>query len=100
MNRRPPKSPLFPYPPLFRSPVYTELFGMPPFFNRGTKQFAESEAKVDRKSTRLNSSHSSISYFLFFFLNEPAPPEISPLSLPAALPISCVYRIIWYAAVL
>ena len=28
-------------------PVYTELFGMPPFFNRGTKQFAESEAKVE-----------------------------------------------------
>src|SRR5256885_16984993 len=26
-------------------------------------------------------------YFLFFFLNDPAPTEISPLSLPAALPI-------------
>src|SRR2546422_6097115 len=25
---------------------------------------------------------------LFFFLNDPAPPEISPLSLPDALPIS------------
>src|SRR3989337_1151617 len=97
----------------------------------------------DRKSTRLNSSHGSISYavfclkkkknqphltparaprtstttalrpparrsravvhvvvpvpsfplyisrvFFFFFFNDPAPPEISPLSLPAALPIS------------
>src|SRR5256714_4063261 len=26
--------------------------------------------------------------FLFFFFNDPAPPEISPLSLPDALPIS------------
>src|SRR2546430_888350 len=26
--------------------------------------------------------------FFFFFLNNPAPPEISPLPLPAALPIS------------
>src|SRR3712207_7087044 len=25
--------------------------------------------------------------FFFFFLNDPAPPEISPLPLPAALPI-------------
>src|SRR3990172_3345689 len=41
----------------------------------------------DRKSTRLNSSHGYISYTLFFF-NDPAPTEISPLSLHAALPIS------------
>src|SRR2546430_3760672 len=30
--------------------------------------------------------------FLFFFLNKPAPPEISPLPLPAALPIPAVPR--------
>src|SRR3990172_8324660 len=41
----------------------------------------------DRKSTRLNSSHGYISYSLFFF-NDPAPPEISPLPLHDALPIS------------
>src|SRR5256885_1828553 len=29
-------------------------------------------------------------YFFFFFLNDPAPPEISPLPLPAALPILVV----------
>src|SRR3954465_2671926 len=89
-------------------------------------------ALPDRKSTRLNSSHTIISYavfclkkkdpldprawrhalarnhavsvqharralqgdagnqlrlFLFFFFNDPAPAEIYPLSLPAALPI-------------
>src|SRR3989338_5237209 len=42
---------------------------------------------VDRKSTRLNSSHSSISYSLFFFFNDPAPTEFYPLSLHDALPI-------------
>src|SRR3989338_6687336 len=38
---------------------------------------AESLA-LDRKSTRLNSSHSSISYILFFFLMTRPPPR-SPL---------------------
>src|SRR3989338_5809144 len=42
----------------------------------------------DRKSTRLNSSHSSISYAgFFFFFNDTAPTEISSLSLHDALPI-------------
>src|SRR3989338_1959695 len=41
----------------------------------------------DRKSTRLNSSHSSISYSLFFFLNAPPPPKSPPLPLHDALPI-------------
>src|SRR3990167_6948415 len=43
-------------------------------------------ARSDRKSTRLNSSHSQISYFLFFF-NDTAPTEIYSLSLHDALPI-------------
>src|SRR3990167_6875095 len=45
-------------------------------------------SRPDRKSTRLNSSHSQISYFPFFFFNDTAPTEISPLSLHDALPIS------------
>src|SRR3989449_10135042 len=32
-------------------------------------------------------------YPLFFFLNDPAPPDISPLPLPAALPISPPQRL-------
>src|SRR3990167_155400 len=40
----------------------------------------------DRKSTRLNSSHSQISYSLFFF-NDTATTEIYTLSLHDALPI-------------
>src|SRR3990167_158867 len=41
---------------------------------------------LDRKSTRLNSSPSQISYAVFFF-NDTATPEIYPLSLHDALPI-------------
>src|SRR5688572_6378782 len=41
----------------------------------------------DRKSTRLNSSHSQISYAVFC-LNDPPPAEFSTLSLHDALPIS------------
>src|SRR3989338_6687152 len=41
----------------------------------------------DRKSTRLNSSHSSISSSVFFF-NDTATTEIYTLSLHDALPIS------------
>src|SRR3990172_5286309 len=45
--------------------------------------------KLDRKSTRLNSSHRYISYSLFFF-NDAATTEIYTLSLHDALPIcSC-----------
>src|SRR3990172_5540943 len=42
---------------------------------------------IDRKSTRLNSSHGYISYALFFF-NDTATTEIYTLSLHDALPIS------------
>src|SRR3990167_5456945 len=45
------------------------------------------EALADRKSKRLNSSHSQISYPPLFF-NDPATTEIYPLSLHDALPIS------------
>src|SRR5438309_2225953 len=45
---------------------------------------------IDRKSTRLNSSHSSISYAVFC-LNETSTTDISTLSLHDALPI-CVHR--------
>src|SRR3990167_8711195 len=41
---------------------------------------------TDRKSTRLNSSHSQISYAVFFF-NDTATTEIYTLSLHDALPI-------------
>src|SRR6266853_5582681 len=57
MIRRPPRSTLFPYTTLFRSfdqpCCASELLG---YYTCGSK---------DRKSTRLNSSHSQISYAVF-----------------------------------
>src|SRR5689334_24281547 len=66
MIRRPPRSTLFPYTTLFRS-IEEEIrrvheTGRPILV--GTQDVAESE-ELDRKSTRLNSSHSSISYAVF-----------------------------------
>src|SRR3990172_8277790 len=49
----------------------------------------EATCRLDRKSTRLNSSHAYISYSIFFF-NDTAPTEISTLSLHDALPIYCL----------
>src|SRR5438067_12705788 len=70
MIRRPPRSTLFPYTTLFRSPTNTQfhtansLYGETCGFEvAGTIELATS--KPDRKSTRLNSSHVSISYAVF-----------------------------------
>src|SRR5690242_21736075 len=57
MIRRPPRSTLFPYTTLFRS-VDTDRRA-PPWCRR------PGSACSDRKSTRLNSSHMSISYAVF-----------------------------------
>src|SRR2546430_4872746 len=71
MIRRPPRSTLFPYTTLFRSirRATLDLIGLPPtpeevdaFVNDSSP---DAFRKVDRKSTRLNSSHSQISYAVF-----------------------------------
>src|SRR2546427_2231444 len=83
MIRRPPRSTLFPYTTLFRSqhttPALKQALGIdqepfppsataralrtsPVIFGRGLKG---SWSMPDRKSTRLNSSHSQISYAVF-----------------------------------
>src|ERR1041385_9371992 len=60
MIRRPPRSTLFPYTTLFRSPTdffaHASVLVLP-----NQKQFVV----PDRKSTRLNSSHGYISYAAF-----------------------------------
>src|SRR2546426_4884035 len=68
MIRRPPRSTLFPYTTLFRSrfrsvkaPVSTTT--VPPI--RKSLRSTLSAAGLDRKSTRLNSSHLVISYAVF-----------------------------------
>src|SRR2546427_8433734 len=83
MIRRPPRSTLFPYTTLFRSVVAGAraqykgtgtingqgsykflLTAIDGDINRRQQEFVASLA-VDRKSTRLNSSHSQISYAVF-----------------------------------
>src|SRR5438128_8459800 len=83
MIRRPPQSTLFPYTTLFRSPP--RLVGEsltpndpvghqnPPWQDREGKRIPQGRPRrgghrcrqEDRKSTRLNSSHGSISYAVF-----------------------------------
>src|SRR3712207_8676072 len=79
MIRRPPRSTLFPYTTLFRSSSF--LIGIPTgikMFNwvatlwRGSIEFKTPLlfavgflSVLDRKSTRLNSSHANISYAVF-----------------------------------
>src|SRR5438309_3181280 len=64
MIRRPPRSTLFPYTTLFRSrwKGYDDNMKARGERNGSSKLTAE---QIDRKSTRLNSSHSSISYAVF-----------------------------------
>src|SRR3712207_7375736 len=104
MIRRPPRSTLFPYTTLFRSPepggwrrlaavlkneglahlkidkgkpAPTRLFGAAVAHLTGTGkfEFTAQERSADRKSTRLNSSHANISYAVFCLKKQ--------LSLPA-----------------
>src|SRR3712207_9164447 len=80
MIRRPPRSTLFPYTTLFRSP-HVPLDGTKTFPTTTTTGSASRHASTtdaassdsgagnvgsrDRKSTRLNSSHANISYAVF-----------------------------------
>src|SRR3712207_7638233 len=86
MIRRPPRSTLFPYTTLFRSGVDPELLRSAAHLHargfqleiridayRDARAYAEAlsarlrggELGLDRKSTRLNSSHANISYAVF-----------------------------------
>src|SRR2546430_5698983 len=88
MIRRPPRSTLFPYTTLFRSVPHRALQslaereqqhdrerapgdreereeGAGPLRFQVADEFLEQDGEQDRKSTRLNSSHSQISYAVF-----------------------------------
>src|SRR5438270_4627083 len=68
MIRRPPRSTLFPYTTLFRSRWLTLGSGRSRRTTLGTWPWWRPTAgrqRRDRKSTRLNSSHSQISYAVF-----------------------------------
>src|SRR5687768_18295770 len=80
MIRRPPRSTLFPYTTLFRSAIHAsfELREIDTVYLPGidapqaifeivgrTGQVSVEQQELDRKSTRLNSSHGYISYAVF-----------------------------------
>src|SRR5437660_4727611 len=65
MIRRPPRSTLFPYTTLFRSPLSAPLGWCRPGCDSPSEQFPRLLLSIDRKSTRLNSSHVAISYAVF-----------------------------------
>src|SRR5438445_7022656 len=81
MLRRPPRSTLFPYTTLFRSEGAEEPVGIdhvetdPVVLDEDARlavdhlaadrEMVDGEARIDRKSTRLNSSHANISYAVF-----------------------------------
>src|SRR3990167_8272548 len=88
MRRGPPRSPLFPYTPLFRS-------------RRGVdtdRKDTRREERPPRRHDRLRRGPIGRAHLRnplpiknpisSFFFNETGPPEISPLPLHAALPIS------------
>src|SRR2546430_9850363 len=83
MIRRPPRSPLFPYTTLFRS-LSAELTRPGAAAHATAKAALEAFARHvaaeagDRKSTRLNSSHSQISYAVFCLKKKNLAIEIPP----------------------
>src|SRR3712207_7471457 len=98
MIRRPPRSALFPYTTLFRSPeppekrartrVTTDLTGPALSGTTGNGDAGASGVHShrylrDRKSTRLNSSHANISYAVFC-LKKKDPTSRLPPRLPSA----------------
>src|SRR2546430_11089539 len=64
MIRRPPRSTLFPYTTLFRSPLSVNK-SLPREVDAIVLKALAKSLDQDRKSTRLNSSHSQISYAVF-----------------------------------
>src|SRR3712207_8573106 len=88
MIRRPPRSTLFPYTTLFRS-VLREFAAAADETSEGTRWSYVRDLGharlivVDRKSTRLNSSHANISYAVFCLKKKHTPP--APLPRPTAL---------------
>src|SRR3712207_7183841 len=100
MIRRPPRSTLFPYTTLFRSlreirpngrpkrlfvigmtNDWTDYIGEDVYFFRQIRD-AGFRVFLDRKSTRLNSSHANISYAVFCLKKKNLPslsPPVSPI---------------------
>src|SRR2546427_9404016 len=81
MIRRPPRSTLFPYTTLFRSPVqYCTSYDRAKGWAQSIRM--ELTCSVDRKSTRLNSSHSQISYAVFCLKKKKEQDKLPKINTP------------------
>src|SRR3712207_8927625 len=99
MIRRPPRSTLFPYTTLFRSPaelllpedadrrVLLGVLVVAPVERRGADRGEprRREHLADRKSTRLNSSHANISYAVFCLKKKKYTTTIHLIPIPITL---------------
>src|SRR2546430_12543723 len=87
MIRRPPRSTLFPYTTLFRSHPQGRAVRAPAEHReQGAGEDGGQGERVqrgDRKSTRLNSSHSQISYAVFCLKKKNKHPRPSAGTLPS-----------------
>src|SRR5690348_18099846 len=90
MIRRPPRSTLFPYTTLFRSSARRGAHASrTPEHVRTPRAATRDGQQSDRKSTRLNSSHPSISYAVFCLKKKKAEHTLHPSHDPHALQTEC-----------
>src|SRR2546426_2686544 len=93
MIRRPPRSTLFPYTTLFRSMArikrLVSIVGV-------VTLFGPMVGDVDRKSTRLNSSHLVISYAVFCLKKKKKDIQLTQSAAPGSVGQS---RLLWPAVV-
>src|SRR5690348_18182325 len=96
MIRRPPRSTLFPYTTLFRSsPRPSGTRG----YTAGSAVESYSDLLLptqrDRKSTRLNSSHPSISYAVFCLKKKKIKRNIKYIPREHKIPLDDAYQWLW-----
>src|SRR5689334_24681543 len=99
MIRPPPRSTLFPYTTLFRSGeppgVLADALKWLPGTPEPARFTTRAEALAwleDRKSTRLNSSHSSISYAVFCLKKKRSPRRMPQIGSPYAQMLHSIAR--------
>src|SRR5438094_7674334 len=92
MPRPPPRPTLFPYTTLFRSAAKLLVAETHADLTRGTPtRFVRRRTNRDRKSTRLNSSHRTISYAVFC-LKKKNTAECTDKTLPTSSALTSVIR--------
>src|SRR2546427_7904009 len=96
MIRRPPRSTLFPYTTLFRSVLRANLPATVtvtcPTGHPSCRSISAPKLEKDRKSTRLNSSHSQISYAVFCLKKKTSPNQLTLVLIkPDATPRNADY---------